>query len=199
MGRPARPGLSYGNLGRLHLDWGYLDQAEECFLQDLAIARNTHDERGEALMHNGLGRIALERGLRPRVRGGRARPGSTGATPPAGWTRASAPPRAAGRSTRATPRKDRALLHLAEGQLEAAEAELRRAEELFRPAGFAEGLAHTDRAWGIIRRGQGRFDEAKQKLRTALDHFSRSREQAERRVRSGRSRGSRGPPASRGR
>ena len=72
-----QPGLavSYGNLGRLHLDWGYLDHAEECFLQDLAIARNTHDERGEALMHNGLGRIALERGHRaaPAGRTGEAR------------------------------------------------------------------------------------------------------------------------------
>ena len=56
--------VSFGNLGRLHLDWGYLDQAEECFLEDLRIAQNTRDERGEVLMRNFLGQVARERGNR---------------------------------------------------------------------------------------------------------------------------------------
>jgi class 3 adenylate cyclase/Tfp pilus assembly protein PilF len=176
-----QPGLavSYGNLGRLHLDWGNLDRAEECFLQDLAIARNTRDERGEALMHNGLGRVALERGRRAAAVG---RPSEARQHwgDAAGWLDASIRA-ASGRwaISEGYARKDRALLHLAEGRLDEAEAELRRAEEIFQPAGFAEGLAHADRTWGMILREQGRFDEAKQKLRAALDHFARNREQAE--------------------
>ena len=58
--------VSYGNLGRLNLDWGYLDQAEECFLEDLKLAQKMRDARSEALMQNQLGRVALERGNRER-------------------------------------------------------------------------------------------------------------------------------------
>jgi class 3 adenylate cyclase len=76
-------------------------------------------------------------------------------------------------------RKDRALLHLALDHVEAALAEVQLADEIFRSAEFWEGLAHVNRTWGMIRGRQGRFDEAKQKLRAALDHFARSREQAE--------------------
>ena len=49
-------------------------------------------------------------------------------------------------------RKDRALVCLAEGQSDEAENQARKAEELFRDAGFDEGLAHINRVWGIIRR-----------------------------------------------
>ena len=96
--------VSYGNLGRLHLDWGYLDQAETCFLEDLAIAQNTRDGWGEALMQNGLGRIALERGNRAAsaARTSEARAG-TGRTRPAGSTRAFAPRQGGGPSTRVMP------------------------------------------------------------------------------------------------
>ena len=176
-----QPGLavSYGNLGRLHLDWGYLDQAEQCFLEDLTIAQNMHDVRGEALMQNFLGRVALERGNRAAAV---ARPSEAREhwVDSAGWLDASI--RAAtGRwsISEGFARKDRALLHLAEGRLEAAEAEVGKAEELFRTVEFVEGLAHINHAWGIILRQQGRFNEAKQKLRAALDPFSRSRERAE--------------------
>ena len=171
--------VSFGNLGRLHLDWGYLDQAETCFLDDLRIAQNTRDERGEALMQNFLGRIALERGTRDAL-AGRTSEARERWIDSAGWLEASIRTNA-----RRWPisegysRKDRALLHLAEDQVEPAEAEAQKAEEIFLSASFAEGLAHINRTWGMIRRRQGRIDESKQKLRAALNHFSASREQAE--------------------
>ncbi len=132
--------VSYGNLGRLHLDWGYLDQAEQCFLEDLTIAQNMHDVRGEALMQNFLGRVALERGNRAAAV---ARPSEAREhwVDSAGWLDASI--RAAtGRwsISEGFARKDRALLHLAEGQIADAEAEVGKAEELFRTVEFVEGL-----------------------------------------------------------
>jgi len=172
--------VSYGNLGRLNLDWGYLDQAQECFLEDLKIAQNMQDGRGEALMQNQLGRVALERGLRA---GAAARPSDAREhwVDAAGWIDASIRAAASGRWTisEGYARKDRALLHLAEGQADAAEAQARQAEEIFRQVEFGEGLAHVNRTWGMILRQQGRFDLAKQKLRAALDPFARSREQPE--------------------
>ena len=95
--------VSYGNLGRLHLDWGYLDQAEKCFLEDLAIAQNTRDGWGEALMQNSLGRIALERGNRAAAAARRARRAGIGRTRPAGSTRAFAPRPGVGPSAKAMP------------------------------------------------------------------------------------------------
>jgi class 3 adenylate cyclase/Tfp pilus assembly protein PilF len=171
--------VSHGNVGRLNLDWGYLEQAESRFLEDLAIARKTHDERGESLMHNGLGRIALERGNRAAAvcRPSEARQHWVDA---AGWLDSSIKS-AAGRWTisEGYARKDRALLHLAQAELQEADAEVHRAEEIFRAAGFSEGLAHVNRTAGMIRRAQGRFDDAKQLLRAALDHFTVNREHAE--------------------
>jgi class 3 adenylate cyclase len=171
--------VSFGNLGRLHLDWGYLDQAENCFLDDLRIAQNTRDERGEALMQNFLGQIALERGNRD-AEAGRTSEARERWIDSAGWLEASI--RASARRwpvSEGFSRKDRALLHLAEHQIEPAEAETQKAEEIFRSAGFAEGLAHVNRTWGLIRRQQGRIDESKQKLRAALSHFTASGEQAD--------------------
>ncbi len=39
MGRPARPGRQPRQPRPAHLEWGNLERAEACFLQDLAIAR----------------------------------------------------------------------------------------------------------------------------------------------------------------
>jgi class 3 adenylate cyclase/tetratricopeptide (TPR) repeat protein len=171
--------VSFGNLGRLYLDWGYLDKAQECFLEDLRIAQNLHDERGEALMQNDLGRLALERGQHARAA---ARPSEAHEqwVDAAGWLDACIRS-SAGRWTisEGYARKDRALLHLAEEQLDQAVAAVRKAEELFRQVQFMEGLAHVNRTWGMILRQQECFVEAKQNLRAALDQFTRSREQPE--------------------
>ncbi len=171
--------VTYGNLGRLHLDWGYLEQAESCFLDDLKIAQNTRDERGEALMQNFLGQIALERGNR-EAEAARMSEARERWFDSAGWLDASIR-MSSGRwpISEGYSRKDRALLHLAEDQLEGAETEAQRTEEIFRSAEYEEGIAHINRAWGMIRRRQGRIDESKQKLRAALNHFASRGERVE--------------------
>jgi class 3 adenylate cyclase len=176
-----QPGLavSHGNLGRLYLDWGNLERAEACFLQDLEIARTIRDERGEALIKNALGRIALEQGQRAAL-SARMTEARTHWEDAAGWLDASI--RAvAGRWSvlEGYARKDRALLHLAQDRLDEAEDEAQKAEALFATVPFPEGLAHVQRVQGSILRRRGRFDEAKPKLRAALEHFARTREQAE--------------------
>jgi tetratricopeptide (TPR) repeat protein len=40
--------LGHGNLGRLYLDWGNLNKAEEHFTEDLRISQCIRDQRGEA-------------------------------------------------------------------------------------------------------------------------------------------------------
>jgi MalT-like TPR region len=129
-----QPGLaiSYGNLGRLHLDWVYLDHAEECFLEDRTIAQNMQDARAEALMRNYLGRVALEQGQRAALA---ARPSEARErwVDAAGWLDASISATAGHWPiSEAYARKDQALLHLAEDQVEAAEAEAQQADGLFK-------------------------------------------------------------------
>jgi class 3 adenylate cyclase/Tfp pilus assembly protein PilF len=164
--------LSFGNLGRLYLDWGYLDQAEQYFHRDLDLARRSGDARGEALMHDQLGRVALERGERAATQGrmAEARKHWAEAT---SWLDSSVQRNAAGGWTvnEGFARKDRALLALAEVRLPEAEAEVEEARARFEAAGFDEGLAHVSRVEGMIRRRRGAYDEASRDLRAALAHF----------------------------
>jgi class 3 adenylate cyclase len=55
----------------------------------------------------------------------------------------------------------------------------RAAEDIFHRHEFDEGIAYANRVWGAIRRTQNRFEEANRKLRAALIHFQKNREQAE--------------------
>jgi tetratricopeptide (TPR) repeat protein len=158
--------LGHGQLGRLFLDWGYLDQAQEHFEKDLAIARRIGDGRGEAQVYNHLGQVALAR---------------------ADWSAAAAwLDEAVRRSQQGRhdymegyARKDRALAHLGAGEVAAAEAEARRAEELFRQADFMEGLAHVSGVLGAVRRAQKQYQEAERSLRSALGYFEAQGERAE--------------------
>jgi len=172
--------LSCGNLGRLYLDWGHLDQAEAAFLDDLTISQNNLDRRGEAQMCDHLGQVALERGLRVTAIGriDEARERWKDAS---GWLDRSVDLSIQGKwpVSEAYARKDRARLHLAEGNLAEAEAEAQRAEAMVQATPFAEGLAHINRIWGMLRRHQGRLDEANRALRAALAHFEETRERAE--------------------
>ncbi|HET9530588.1 MAG TPA: tetratricopeptide repeat protein, partial [Blastocatellia bacterium] len=54
--------LSHGQLGRLYLDWGYLERAEKEFLADLEISERVNDARSVAQMYNFLGRVAYSSG-----------------------------------------------------------------------------------------------------------------------------------------
>jgi class 3 adenylate cyclase len=172
--------LTHGQLGRLHLDWDHLDEAEEHFRADLRLAERLGDQRGEAQMHNHLGQIALTRAEKEGA-AGRKVLFRRYCTEAAGWLDSAIRLAQAVHNpvAEAFGRKDRALVHLREGDLAAAEQQLDQAETLFRSARFAEGLALVNRAGGMLRAAQKRYDEAMRKLRSALAHFESSREQAE--------------------
>jgi class 3 adenylate cyclase len=172
--------LSHGQLGRLFLDWGQLDRAEEHFQADLRLAEKLQDEGGEAQMYNHLGQVALARGKREAA-AGRMATARRLWVEAAGWLEGSiARSGQGGRAvTEGFARKDLALIRLNEGDIDGAEAEVQRAEEVLRAARFAEGLALVNCVWGLVRRAQGRYDEAGRALREALAHFDETQERAE--------------------
>ena len=151
--------LTHGQLGRLYLDWDQLDRAEEHFKEDRAIARRIGDQRGEALMDNHLGQVALVRGdaetaaayLDQAIR--RSREG--------GWA-----------VLEGYAHKDRALAYLLDGDPDACVEQAVQAEALFRQANFPEGLAHVNRARGLILRARTARTNP-EALRQALRHFER--------------------------
>jgi serine/threonine protein kinase len=157
--------LTRGQLGRLYLDWGLLDQADEQFRRGVELARRIGDERGEAQLYNHRAQVRLEAGrpeqalplLEESIR--------------SSWERW---PVVEGFAL-----KDRALALLALKEPERADPDTDRAEMLFDRANFAEGIAHVLRVRGLIRQAQGRPDEAARCLRLAAAHFEGRQEHAE--------------------
>jgi serine/threonine protein kinase/class 3 adenylate cyclase len=172
--------LSHGQLGRLHLDWGQLDQAEEHFQEDLRLAQKILDSRAEAQMYNHLGQVALARAEREAAAGRRATARRL-ATEAAGWLEESIRlcQEFKLQVAEGYARKDRALVYLLEGNIASAEQQAQRAEELFKAAHFTEGTAQVNRVWGMILRSQEHFEEALRTLRAALTHFEDARDAAE--------------------
>ena len=76
-------------------------------------------------------------------------------------------------------RKDRALCCLADRQIEPAREQLDLAAAIFDEAGFGEGMAHVNRARGILLRLERQWGEAEKSLRRALQHFEMIHEKAE--------------------
>jgi tetratricopeptide (TPR) repeat protein len=157
--------LTNGQLGRLHLDWDFPDEADRYFSAGIAVARATGDERGEAQLLNHRGQVLLA-----RQRPGDAVPlldecirSATGRYP----------------ILEGYGRKDRALAHLALGELSAADADCAAAEALFQAASFAEGVFHVQRVRGLLRRQQGQEGEALRCLQAAANHFANTGEHAE--------------------
>jgi serine/threonine protein kinase len=160
--------LTHGQLGRLYLDWSQPDRADELFREGIAIARRIGDERGEAQLLNHRGQVRLAQGkaeqaeafLEECIRSAEGR-----------WS-----------GIEAYGLKDRALMHLALGRPgweEAADGDIDRAEMLFQQMSFAEGVSHVQRVRGLIRRAQGRTQEALRCLRTAAGQFELRHEHAE--------------------
>lgn len=172
--------LTHGQFGRLALDWGHLDEAKKHFETDLEIAERTLDERGAAQIQNHLGQVALQRGTR-ELASGRQAAAQKQFADAAGWLDASISKsqHAPWELLEAYARKDRALVYLAQGQLDQAERDAQHSEQVFRAAGFEEGLAHVNHVWGLIRRAQARYDESTRALRAALAHFESTGERAE--------------------
>jgi class 3 adenylate cyclase/predicted Ser/Thr protein kinase len=155
-------------LARLHLDWSELERAEEHLQEALRLNPQGRDDERASLLHD-LGRVALDRLTREQ---GRARPGALRRLAEAAADHFDQALRLSQRGAspilEAWLRKYHALLFLAEGRLDEAEAELGRAEALFRAHRVEVGLNEARRALGLIRRAQGRFDEAEQALRDGL-------------------------------
>lgn len=165
--------LTRGQLGRLYLDWGLLDQAETHFKADLRIVKGIDDRRSEAQMYNFLGIIEIRRSERARARGPRhiAENALKKAIDYLHDSIKLADQNPAWTVQQGYARKDRALVALALGQLDRAEDDLSQAEQLFQTLSFFEGLAHVDRARGILMRLRNEPQESLRLLQKALHFF----------------------------
>ncbi len=150
--------VTHGQLGRLYLDWGQLDLAEVHFRSDLDIARRIGDGRGEAQMYNLLGNLSLDKG---------------DAESAAAYLDYSIQMAIDGKwlVMQGYAQKDRALCYLADNKVDAALEQLNSAQEIFDRAQFAEGLAHANRAWGVLHRSRSEWRESEQRLRQSLRWF----------------------------
>jgi class 3 adenylate cyclase/tetratricopeptide (TPR) repeat protein/predicted Ser/Thr protein kinase len=170
--------FSHGRLGRLYLDWGDLDRAEEHLNADLQLVqKGAHLLQAQIFEYLAL--AALERGRREAAAG--RRPAAARQLSQAGeWQDWSIRHyRESGRPVlEAFTLKDRALVCLEEGRLDEAEGHLARAEELFRPGEVTRGLAEVFRARGVLNRAQGRHEESARDLQEALKRHDAARELA---------------------
>jgi class 3 adenylate cyclase len=131
----------------------------------LLLAQEFYDRRGEAVMYNALGRVALARGQAEMAKD---------------WLEESLSCCQGRWSILAGyAQKDLALSHLLVGELAAAETALQRAEELFEAAKFREGKAHLQRAKGQWLAAQQQYEAAAGLLREAVNHFKTHVELAE--------------------
>jgi class 3 adenylate cyclase/Flp pilus assembly protein TadD len=169
--------ISHGQLGRLHLDWGHLDDAERHFQKDLGLAQKLRSRWSEAQIYNHLGQVALARAEREAAAGKRASARRYW-TEAAGWLDESIRLSQEGKYpvSEAFARKDRALAYLHEGDLERAEEQVRLASGLFAANGFAEGVAKVHLVEGVLLRRRERWAEAERKFRLALGHFETTEE-----------------------
>jgi class 3 adenylate cyclase len=180
-GRSDLPGLAvtHGQLGRLYLDWGLLDQAERHFQDDLRLCEQLDDRRGRAQMLDSLARVQLARfeGVANGRKGERLLEEAEGLLE--GCLR-EAVERPDWRIQEGYARVDRARLRLFRQDRAESERDLDRAEGLFAGTGegdrFAEGLAHVDLQRGWLARLGGDFPEAIRLQLRARDFFDRVHE-----------------------
>ena len=163
-----RPGLAltYGQIGRLFLEWGDLDGARTYFEKDLSVCWSISDIFGEAKMYNHQGQVELERGAPLQALAYLDESVARGEQN--GWT-----------DLEAYARKDRGRAYLALQRLDDAEADGRRAEELFRNRDFAEGTFHARRVLALVQAARGQRGDAERGLRDAATFFAGQQEYAE--------------------
>jgi serine/threonine protein kinase/class 3 adenylate cyclase len=169
--------ISHGQLGRLHLEWGHLDEAEQHFQEDLRLAQKIRSRWSEAQIYNHLGQVALARGER-ELAAGRKAGARRQLAAAAGWLDQSIRLCQEGRFpvSEAFARKDRALAYLHEGDLDRADEQVRLAQELFAANGFGEGTAKAQLVEGMVLRRRERWDEAERKFRASQAHFEQTQE-----------------------
>jgi serine/threonine protein kinase/class 3 adenylate cyclase len=169
--------ISHGQLGRLYLEWGHLDQAERHFQEDLRLAQKLRSRWSEAQIYNHLGQVALARGEREAT-GGRRASAKRQFAAAAGWLDQAL--RLCQEGKYAVPegfaRKDRALVYFHEGDLNNAQEQVRLALGLFAACSFGEGTAKAQLVEGMILRRQGRFADAERRFRSAASHFDATQE-----------------------
>lgn len=179
-GDAAGLALSHGQLGRLCLDWGLLDDADVHLGRARSLAEAARDGRGQAQAGDDLGRVALARAVRHAAAGesGAARRSLDAA---AGWLDPAIAAAQAGGWTivEGYARKDRALVHLHATEWDAAEAQIRAAWAIFTSARFEEGTAHAGRALGVLHRARGEWGESISALAAAEAYFARGGIRAE--------------------
>ncbi len=169
--------ISHGQLGRLYLDWGHLDEAEKHFQEDLRLAQKIRSRWSEAQIYNHLGQVALARGEK-ELASGRRSGARRRFTEAAGWLDESIRhcQRGPFAVSEGFAHKDRARVYLREGDLDAAESEAKKATDLFQANDFAEGTAKVQAVEGMILRARSRWAEAERKFRQALGHFEATQE-----------------------
>jgi class 3 adenylate cyclase len=168
---PRDPSLSRlrQELARLHLDWSELDRAEEHLLEALRLTAQGRGEAEQASLHHDLGRVALARLTREQGRSRSATVRKLTAEAAEHFDLAlRLSQQSGGPVLEAWVRQNRTLLRLAENRLGEAEEELERAESLFRAHQVEIGVSEAQRALGLIRRAQSRFNESEQALRASL-------------------------------
>jgi class 3 adenylate cyclase len=158
--------ISYGNLGRLNLDWGRFRDATDFFRKDLALCSDLNDRVGEALMYNWLGRVELEQDhwqtaeelLLTSVRRFEAH----------------------GKSLfhDAMARKDLAHAMAMNGNTGKAEELLATAHGFFKRLGSVEGLSHVRKVQGIVAHLKGELDTARELFQFALGYYRRTKQWA---------------------
>ncbi len=172
-GQVDLPGLAvtHGQLGRLYLQWGLLDQAWKHFEEDLALAERLEDRHGRAQALNHLGQVALRRAELARSAGNEAVARRL-ADEALGWLAGcvSAAEDEA-EHLAAYGRKDRALALVFLGRPDEAADDLARADAVFQSSSFAYGLAQVNVAKGILARLRGEWDESLRLLQSAALHF----------------------------
>lgn len=155
---------SHGQLGRLALAWGQLEQAERHFRADLDFAARVGDRRAVAQTNNHLGQICMAR--REWRAAAKFVDLAIGQSVDGGW-----------RIVEMFARKDRAEIHLECGEPVKAQAQLDRAGAL--AAEFPEGAAHVAVIAGRLAAQRRDWDRGEQQFAAAIDAFSRIGEQAE--------------------
>jgi class 3 adenylate cyclase len=167
---------SHGRLGRLCLEWGWLEKAERHCQEDLRLVRQTGSRWGEAHACLHLGQVARLRGEHEAAAGRKAAARRHRAES-AHWLDESLrrfQQEGGYALPEAVAHKERALRDVDEGELDSALEHARRAAALFEAASFEEGPAQVARVEGRILRARRQWDEACQKFQSALAYYERA-------------------------
>jgi len=160
--------LTYGQLGRLYMEWHFPDRPEtlqraaDYFREDLRLCERINDNRGAAQMYNHLGQVELLKGEYERAR--EYLDASVRMNQDGEWA-----------IGEALARKDRATALIALGQLGPARDDLDHANKSFMELKHDEGLAYVMQVRASLEEAEGRHREAEKLLRRAASWFADKR------------------------